>query len=293
MVDVSGCCDTAPEFGFRIIAIMSGNPLGKSIPNSSKYDPGILYPIPRGSARSMLDIEKKLRMHGFDHWRSYELSWLNSKGKPTVAIAEIFFDVDSVNIVESKSLKLYLNSLNQERFPDSKAVSEVIAKDLSAVSRSEVRVSINGLESITQHTKNRRDGKLIDSLDIEIASQTPDESLLKNDDDLVSNETLLTDLFRSNCPVTGAPDWASVLIRYSGMKINESQLLNYLCSFRQHQGYHEECAERIFRDIMQRCEPEELTLSMNYLRRGGIEINVYRSSMRLSVCELEPRLIRQ
>ena len=272
---------------------MSGNPLGKSISNSRKYDPGILYPIPRWSARSLLDIEKRLRMHGFDHWRSYELSWLNSKGKPIVAIAEIFFDVNSENIIESKSLKLYLNSLNQERFPDSKAVSEVIAKDLSAASRSEVRIAIHGLESLTQRTESRRNGKLMDSLDIEISSQTPDESLLKNEDDLVFNETLLTDLFRSNCPVTGAPDWASVLIRYTGMKINESQLLNYLCSFRHHQGYHEECAERIFRDIMRRCEPEELTLSMNYLRRGGIEINVYRSSKHLSVSELEPRLIRQ
>ena len=272
---------------------MSGNPLGESIPNPSKYDPGILYPIPRWSARSLLDIEKKLRMYGFDHWRSYELSWLNSKGKPIVAIAEIFFDVDSENIVESKSLKLYLNSLNQERFADSKAVAEVITNDLSAASKSQVRVAIHGLESRTQSTESLRDGKLIDSLDIELSSQTPDESLLKNDSDLVFDETLLTDLFRSNCPVTGAPDWASVLIQYTGMKINESHLLNYLCSFRHHQGYHEECAERIFRDIMQRCEPEALTLKMNYLRRGGIEINVYRSSKPMALSELEPRLIRQ
>ena len=131
-------------------------------------------------------LKKKLRMYGFDHWRSYELSWLNSKGKPTVAIAEIFFDVDSENIVESKSLKLYLNSLNQERFPDSKAVAEVIANDLSAASKSQVRIEIHDLESRTQRTESRRDGKLIDSLDIEISSQTPDESLLKNDSDLVS-----------------------------------------------------------------------------------------------------------
>jgi len=272
---------------------MSGNPLGESIPTPSKYDPGTLYPIPRCPARSLLDIEKKLKMHGFDHWRSYELSWLNSKGKPIVAIAEIFFDVDSENIVESKSLKLYLNSLNQERFANSKAVAEVIANDLSAASKSQVRIAIHGLESRTQRTEYRRDGKLIDSLDIEISSQTPDESLLKNDSDLVFDEMLLTDLFRSNCPVTGAPDWASVLIRYTGMKINESQLLHYLCSFRHHQGYHEECAERIFRDIMLRCMPDELTVSMNYLRRGGIEINVYRSSKSLSASELEPRLIRQ
>ena len=290
---VSGCCATAPGYGFRTVTLMSGNPLGESIPNPSKYDPGILYPIPRSTARSLLDIDNKLRMYGFDHWRSYELSWLNSKGKPIVAIAEIFFDVESENIVESKSLKLYLNSLNQERFADLKAVAEVIANDLSVASKSQVRIAIHGLESRTQRTASRRDGKLIDSLDIEIFSQTPDESLLKNDSDLVFDETLLTDLFRSNCPVTGAPDWASVLIRYTGMKINEAQLLHYLCSFRHHQGYHEECAERIYRDIMLRCMPEELTISMNYLRRGGIEINVYRSSKSLSVSELEPRLIRQ
>ncbi len=272
---------------------MSANPLGESVPNPGKYDPGILYPIPRGSARSLLGIDEKLKMYGFDHWRAYEVSWLNRKGKPLVAIAEIFFDAGSDNIVESKSLKLYLNSLNQERFLDSKTVAKVIANDLSAASKSDVRIDIHGLEADTQFTENRREGKMIDSLDIEISSQTPDESLLKNDSDLVFDETLLTDLFRSNCPVTGAPDWASVLIRYTGMKINETQLLRYLCSFRHHQGYHEECAERIFRDIMRRCEPEALTLTMNYLRRGGIEINVYRSSIPLSVGELEPRLIRQ
>jgi len=270
-----------------------GNPLGESIPNPSRYDPGILYPIPRGSARALLDIEKKLGMYGFDHWRAYELSWLNSKGKPIVAIAEMFFDVDSENIIESKSLKLYLNSLNQERFPDSKAVAEVIANDLSATSKSAVRTVIHGLDSQSQHTESLRSGKLLDTLDVEISSETPDESLLANDGDMVVDETLLTDLFRSNCPVTGAPDWASVLIRYTGKKINEAQLLSYLCSFRHHQGYHEECAERIFRDIMRCCRPEELTLTMNYLRRGGIEINVYRSSKPLSADKLEPRSIRQ
>ena len=272
---------------------MSNNPLGEHSPNPSKYDPGILYPIPRWSARSLLDVENKLIMYGFDHWRAYELSWLNSKGKPIVAVAELFFDVDSENIVESKSLKLYLNSLNQERFPDSKGVAEVIANDLSVASKSKVRIEIHALDAQSQHTKTRNSGKLIDSLDVEILSDEPDEGLLKNEGDLILDETLFTDLFRSNCPVTGAPDWASVLVRYTGMKINESQLLAYLCSFRHHQGYHEECAERIFRDIMQRCEPEELTLTMNYLRRGGIEINVYRSSKPLSGGELEPRLIRQ
>ncbi len=293
MLAVFGCCDTEPVYGFRVNAIMSSNPLGESIPNPNKYDPGLLFPIPRCSARSLLNIDKKLTMYGFDHWRAYELSWLDSKGKPTVALAEIFFDVDSENIIESKSLKLYLNSLNQEQFPDSESVAEAVTTDLSVASKSEVRTVVHGLASKNQLTESHRNGKLIDSLDIEISSVTPDEMLLSNEDDLVCDETLLTDLFRSNCPVTGAPDWASVLIRYTGTKIAEPQLLNYLCSFRHHQGYHEECAERIFRDIKQRCDPKELTLVMNYLRRGGIEINVYRSSKPLSMSEIQPRLIRQ
>lgn len=272
---------------------MSTNPLGESIPSPSKYDPGILYPIPRWSARSLLDIDKKLRMYGFDHWRAYELSWLNPKGKPIVAMGEFYFDLDSDNIVESKSLKLYLNSLNQEKFNDSGEVTAVIANDLSALSKSEVKILIHGLESDELATRQLREGRLLDSLDIEVSAELPDPSLLQKGNELVFDESVRTELFRSNCPVTGAPDWASVVIRYTGNKVSEAALLQYLCSFRHHQGYHEECAERIYRDIMLHCEPEELFVAMNYLRRGGIEINVYRCSTPIPVDAVNPRLIRQ
>ena len=272
---------------------MSTNPLGEIIPNPRKYDPGILYPIRRCYARSLLDIDQKLRMYGFDHWRAYELSWLNQKGKPIVAMGEFYFDVDSENIVESKSLKLYLNSLNLEKFSDIREVTDVIANDMSALSKSEVKIRIYGLESNELATKKIKEGRLLDSLDVEISAESPEQALLQKSDELVIDESVRTELFRSNCPVTGAPDWASVVIRYTGNKISEPELLHYLCSFRHHQGYHEECAERIYRDIMLRCEPEELFVAMNYLRRGGIEINVYRCSTPIPVDATNPRLIRQ
>ena len=293
MPGVSGYCVMAPAFATNLVQLMSTNPLGESIPNPSKYDPGILYPIPRWSARSLLDIDKKLRMYGFDHWRAYELSWLNQKGKPIVAMGEFYFDVDSENILESKSLKLYLNSLNLERFSDSSELTGVIANDLSALSKSEVKIRIHGPESNELATNQIKEGRLLDSLDVEISAESPEQALLQKSDEVVFDESVRTELFRSNCPVTGAPDWASVVIRYTGNKISEPELLHYLCSFRHHQGYHEECAERIYRDIMLRCEPDELFVAMNYLRRGGIEINVYRCSAPIPVDVANPRLIRQ
>ncbi len=271
----------------------SVNPLGESIPSPSKYDPGVLYPIPRWAARSLLDIDKKLAMHGLDHWHAYELSWLNSKGKPVVAVADFYFNADSENIVESKSLKLYLNSFCQESFSNSTDISGVIVNDLSAISKSEVKVVIRGVEDEEFGTDPQRRGKSIDGLDVEIECYEPDASLLTIVDELVFDEELRTDLFKSNCPVTGAPDWASVQISYTGSKILEESLLKYLCSFRQHQGYHEECCERIFRDIWVNCQPEELRVAMNFLRRGGLDINVYRSSIPVALGQINNRQIRQ
>ena len=272
---------------------MSDNPLGESIPSPSKYDPGILYPIPRWPARSLLDIDKKIPMHGFDHWHAYELSWLNQKGKPVVAVGEFWFDADSENIVESKSLKLYLNSLNQEKFGSSQAITEVIANDLSALSKSEAKVLITGADDIEFASQANRVGKKIDALDVEVSKYEPDADLLEIEDSVVFDEELYSDLFRSNCPVTGAPDWASMSVSYTGAKISEASLLTYLCSFRQHQAYHEECAERIYRDIMVKCQPQELSLSLNFVRRGGLDINVYRSSSPMNSEQRVGRSIRQ
>lgn len=272
---------------------MSENPLGEQVPNPSKYDAGILYPIPRWAARSLLEIDKNLRMYGLDHWHAYELSWLNANGKPQAAIGEFYFSSDSENIVESKSLKLYLNSFNQEKFESPEILAKIIKNDLSAVSQSEAKVSIQPLESIVEIPFQTRIGRSIDGLDVVIKSYQPDPALLQSEDDAVFDEQLFSDLFKSNCPVTNQPDWASFEIQYTGTKINEASLLSYLCSFRGHQGYHEECAERIYRDIMRVCRPNELSIALNFLRRGGLDINVYRSSEPLGEEVVKPRFMRQ
>lgn len=271
---------------------MAGNPLGENVPSPSKYDPGILYAIPRWAARSLLDIDKKIAMHGIDHWHAYELSWLTDKGKPQVAVGEFYFDADSENIVESKSLKLYLNSFNQERFESREKLAEIIANDLSSISKSQVRVElIDVARHGTDHQPRRI--KSIDDQDIEITIFEPAPELLKCRDNAVFDEELVSELFKSNCPVTGQPDWASVEICYTGAQIDEASLLAYLCSFRGHQGYHEECAERIYRDIMQQCAPTELSVVMNFLRRGGLDINVYRSSEPMASDRVNARRSRQ
>ncbi|MCY4266117.1 MAG: NADPH-dependent 7-cyano-7-deazaguanine reductase QueF [Gammaproteobacteria bacterium] len=272
---------------------MTGNPLGETIAAPEHYDPGILYPIARTSARQALGIDNNLPMYGFDHWHAFELSWLNSQGKPEVAVAEFFFDADSENIVESKSLKLYLNSFNQERLEGKNQLTSMLDKDLSAVSKSQVKVHIFDVEDKRFGETSCSGGRNIDTQKVEISDYLPCGDFLATSDKTVVEEELSSQLFRSNCPVTGAPDWARVLISYSGPKIDQQGLLKYLCSYRRYKGYHEECAERIYRDLMLYCQPRKLTLCMNYLRRGGLDINVYRSSAPISHEQILPRITRQ
>ena len=272
---------------------MTDNPLGSQVEHPKKYQADVLYAIPRWASRSLLDIDKKIRMFGLDHWQAYELSWLNNSGKPQVGIGEFYFNSESENIVESKSLKLYLNSLNQERYQTQEAVRSLIEQDLSKISCSEVKVVIHQLDEIEAEVFAARAGRCIDHIDDEFVAQQPDAGLLNIADADVDDELLYSDLFRSNCPVTAQPDWASIEIRYTGKKIVESSLLKYLISFREHQGYHEECAERIFRDIILQCQPSELRVGMNFLRRGGLDINVYRSTAPVTSDSVNARLIRQ
>jgi 7-cyano-7-deazaguanine reductase len=272
---------------------MTDNPLGNQTEHPRKYQPDVLYPIPRWASRSLLDIDKKILMYGLDHWQAYEISWLNAKGKPQVAIGEFYFNSESENIVESKSLKLYLNSLNQERYQNRETVRALIEQDLSKISRSEVKVELHALDEAGEEVSAQRAGRSIDHIDVEADAHQPDEKLLKVAEAEVDDELLFSDLFRSNCPVTGQPDWASIELRYTGKKIDESSLLRYFISFREHQGYHEECAERIFRDIMLKCKPSELRVGMNFLRRGGLDINVYRSTAPVTSDSVNSRLIRQ
>lgn len=272
---------------------MANNPLGDQTSYPSTYSPDVLYPIPRWPARSLLEIDKNIQMYGLDHWQAYEMSWLNPKGKPQFAIGEFFFNAESENIIESKSLKLYLNSLNNERYDSVDSVSAIVMADLSAVSRSEVKVRLTLINRCENKIKVELPGICIDAQDVSIEHTEPDSGLLVKGTELVFDEELHSHSFKSNCPVTGQPDWASFYVQYTGIQIDRAALLRYLCSYRDHQGYHEECAERIYRDIMLRCAPSELFVSMNYLRRGGIDINVYRSTRLLGSDCINPRLIRQ
>ena len=272
---------------------MTDNPLGTGIPAPDSYDPAVLYPIARQPARSRLGLDATIPLHGFDHWRAYELSWLNRKGKPMVAVAEFVFAADSVNLVESKSLKLYLNSLNQQKFTDSGAVSTLVGKDLSSLCKSEVKVVLRTVDDQHLALEGKVQGRNIDRHDINMNQYQPDAGLLRVTAEGVVDEQVNSLLFRSNCPVTGAPDWASVQIRYTGQRIEEQALLRYLCSFRQHQAYHEECVEHIYRDLMRQCQLRHLYIGMNFLRRGGLEINVYRSSSPINAAQARARQIRQ
>ncbi|MCP5346334.1 MAG: NADPH-dependent 7-cyano-7-deazaguanine reductase QueF [Gammaproteobacteria bacterium] len=272
---------------------MDGNPLGQATEYPSHYDPGLLYGIPRWASRSLLDIDKKLELHGFDLWRAYELSWLNEAGKPEAAMGEFYFDARSENLVESKSLKLYLNSLNNEVFARTENFAERIASDLKEVTSSEVKVVIRQLAESSAAQIRVPPGKCIDNLAIRVTELQPDAELLRTTGAVTEQCALYSNLFRSNCPVTGQPDWATVMVQYSGPRIEESSLLAYLCSFRQHAGYHEECAERIYRDLMFKCAPESLTVGMNFNRRGGLDINPFRSNRPISPERRNYRFVRQ
>jgi 7-cyano-7-deazaguanine reductase len=272
---------------------MPNNPLGQVTKSPIAYDPKILCPIPRLAVRSLLDIDKKLPIYGFDHWHAFELSWLNRTRKPQVAIGEIFFDSKSENIVESKSLKLYLNSLNQKQFSTGDEFSEMIARDLGELTHSEVKVTVRSLDDPAIDVAQAPCGHSIDGIDQDITVFLPDPGLLVLEREMVKHEQLYSNLFKSNCPMTGQPDWATFTISYSGHRIAQGSLLAYICSYRSHQGYHEECVERIYRDIMLHCQPDELLISLNFLRRGGLDINCYRSSSPLKSGKLTCRLVRQ
>lgn len=271
---------------------MSANPLGEQVANPNGYDPGVLFAIPRQAARSRLNLDAGVPMHGLDHWNAYEMSWLNQRGKPQVALGELFFSADSQNIVESKSLKLYLNSLNQERFSDRRSLIEVMEKDLAAVSKSPVKILLTDVNRATAETSARR-GESLDLQDISVEVFQPEADLLEVSQHRVADAALYSHLFRSTCPVTGQPDWASVEIRYSGNRLDAACLLQYLCSYREHQGYHEECCERIYRDLFKAVAPKQLFIAMNFLRRGGLDINVYRSSDPVDTGQILPRTLRQ
>lgn len=269
------------------------NPLGKVTLYPAAYDPTLLFAIDRSIKRKELHIGSLLPFTGVDVWISYELSWLNPRGKPQVALAKITIPAHSPCIIESKSLKLYLNSLNNTVFADISSVKKVIEETLSHVAKAPCTLDIweieNSFQSINLH---RPQGLCLDGLDITCTHYVPCPSLLRTCPD-VANETLYSHLLKSNCPITNQPDWASVFIQYKGPRIDHSSLLAYIVSFRNHNGFHEHCVEHIFMDILAACKPESLTVYAQYTRRGGLDINPYRTNQKNHDPFDFKRLIRQ
>lgn len=250
------------------------SPLGKPTEYRSDYAPELLYPIPRQLKRDELGIAPgALPFVGEDIWNAYEVSWLNPKGKPVVAVATFRVPADSPNLVESKSFKLYLNSFNQTVFSDLSMVESVLLRDLSAAAGAPVGVQIEDLRGRPQVLVNYPQGVALDDLDIECTTYQPTPELLFTVNGEKTEETLYSHLLKSNCLVTGQPDWAMVVIRYRGRPIDHAGLLRYLVSFRNHNEFHEQCVERIFCDITARCAPEALSVYARYTRRGGLDIN--------------------
>ena len=255
------------------------SPLGKASAYVDQYDPTLLFPMARADQRAGLGIVGAPPFFGADMWTAYELSWLNTRGKPQVALAHITVPCESPNIVESKSVKLYLNSFNNTRFADARDVRERIRADINAAVGMGVGIKTLGPEMFDREPVQELDGLNLDRLDVECLQFTPSPELLFSElDEPPVEETLTSNLLKSNCLVTGQPDWGSVRIAYTGPPINQEGLLQYLVSFRNHNEFHEHCVERIFMDIWSRCKPLQLSVYARYTRRGGLDINPFRTS---------------
>ncbi|WP_320823597.1 NADPH-dependent 7-cyano-7-deazaguanine reductase QueF [Reinekea sp.] len=253
------------------------SPLGKNSAYIDRYDAALLFPIPRLSKRLELGLSTDLPFAGVDIWNAYELSWLNARGKPQVALAEFTVPAQSSNIIESKSLKLYLNSFNQTRFDSSERVQQCLNQDLSLAAGSAVQVRVVPLRDAQASVVFQSDAaECIDELDIEVDTYVPSPGALMVQDRVVT-ERLVSHLLKSNCLVTGQPDWGSVYIDYRGPQIDRASLLRYLISFRQHNEFHEQCVERIFVDLKAACRCDRLTVYARYIRRGGLDINPFRT----------------
>ncbi|WP_020653667.1 NADPH-dependent 7-cyano-7-deazaguanine reductase QueF [Massilia niastensis] len=255
------------------------SPLGKSSAYQSQYAPELLFPIPRQQKRDELGLSGTLPFFGVDIWNAYELSWLNMRGKPQVAIATVTAPADSPNIVESKSFKLYLNSFNQTRLAGSEALLALLREDLSNAFGAPVHVSITSPDAFGSIRMGEPDGVLLDRLDVEIDQYLPSPQLLSaSHAEAPVEETLVSHLLKSNCLVTGQPDWGTVQIRYAGPQIDQEGLLKYLIGFREHNEFHEQCVERIFMDVLRQCKPSQLAVYARYTRRGGLDINPWRAN---------------
>jgi 7-cyano-7-deazaguanine reductase len=277
--------------------------LGQASAYVDHYDAALLFPIARQTKRDEIGITHALPFMGADLWTAYELSWLNARGKPQVAICYITVPCETPNIVESKSVKLYLNSFNNTPFEGldhgEQAVREAIALDIGAAAwakpRGEAKVGVRLVtqEQFAQEKLQELGGLPLDRLDIACTHYTPAPELLAAAfDEQPVSEVLVSHLLKSNCLVTNQPDWGSVQISYSGPQIDQETLLQYIVSFRNHNEFHEQCVERIFMDVWKRCKPTKLAVFARYTRRGGVEINPFRTSYPQALPSLG-RLARQ
>ena len=269
-------------------------PLGKDVSYPKGYDASLLFPMPRLDARltlglttlpaSSLTLPGALPFQGFDLWNAYELSWLNAKGLPKVALLRLKVPCTSPNIVESKSLKLYLNSFNQTRFETVHHVFDLLRKDLALALGAELELELVGPDQFANETIAEFVGVDLDKLDVEIDGYQPDPTILKLKYDALDpkrgsiSETVFSRLLKSNCPVTDQPDWACIEIQYTGQAIDHASLLKYIVSYRMHNGFHEHCVEKIFVDILKQCSPTTLSVYARYTRRGGLDINPWRAT---------------
>jgi len=273
-------------------------PLGQQVAYPDHYDPSQLAPIPRTDNRQRLGVTgAELPFCGADIWNAFELSWLDPQGKPQVARARFIFPCQSLAIIESKSFKLYLNSLNQEPFSDINAVRDCLKRDLSVAAGAEVDVLLQPFSGM-QELIEAPTGISLDNLEIACEHYQVEPALLQLADpdaafEQLVDEILYTDLFRSRCPITGQPDWGSVTVCYQGPQIDRAALLRYLVSYRLHDDFHENCVERIFLDIKQICRPHSLSVEANFLRRGGLDINPVRATAEMMDYVLYPRYNRQ
>jgi 7-cyano-7-deazaguanine reductase len=259
------------------VSKLSDSPLGRATRYPDQYDPALLFAVDRAEQRSRLDFAGAPPFVGVDRWTAYELSWLDRAGKPQVAIATFSVPAESPRLVESKSVKLYLTGFNLTRFDSELAVTTTLARDLSAAVGATVDVALSALDVNGGSALADFAGKCIDALPVATVDERPVPQALHAEGE-VREETLYTRLFRSVCPVTGQPDYACVQVAYRGAAIDASVLLRYLVSFRREAGFHEHCVEQIFADVWRRCAPERLSVYARFTRRGGIDINPWRSS---------------
>lgn len=256
--------------------------LGKTVVYKDEYDASLLFPIERSLGRQAIGIAAPLPFFGFDIWNAYELSWLTPRGKPQVAVLTIMVPADSPNIVESKSFKLYLGSFSQTRLASAETLRDTIRTDLSALCGAPVQVRLTLPHEFGKLVMDELAGTDLDRLDLDTDCYTPDAGLLSAHlDEAPVEETLVSNLLKSNCPVTGQPDWASVQIHYAGPQIDQAGLLRYIVSYRMHTGFHEQCVEQIFTDISRVCKPVKLAVYARYTRRGGLDINPFRTNFTL------------